>query len=150
MLRARDIMTTEILTVNPDMEITLTARLLLDNHINGVPVVDEAGGLVGILCRSDLIEQQKDIPLPSFFSLLDGFIQMTSEKHIKKQIQKITAACVSQAMTHDPVFVGPDTMIDEVAALMADRKFHTIPVVDQGKLVGVIGKEDVLKTLISE
>ena len=147
MIRARDIMTQEVLTVSPDTGIGEATRLLLERRINGAPVVDDTGRLVGILCQSDLIAQQKECPLPSLFTLLDAMIPLRSLKEIEKQVQKIAATSVAQAMTPDPVTVDPDTPVEELAKLMVDNKFHTLPVLENGKLVGVIGKEDVLRTL---
>jgi CBS domain-containing protein len=148
MLKAKDIMSTELITVSPETEIIQATRLLLENNINGVPVMNDTGKLVGILCQSDLVVQQKKFPVPSFFTLLDGLIPLTSMKQLKKEVQKIAAITVAQAMTPNPIFVSPDTGIEEIAALMVDNNFHTIPVVDQGRLVGVVGKEDILRTLI--
>ena len=149
MLKVKDIMTKELITVSPETEIVHATKLLLENRINGVPVTDEMGKLVGILCQSDLIAQQKKLPVPSFFTFLDGFIALTSMKQFEKQVQKIAAITVAQAMTPNPVTVQPDINIEEVAALMVDRNFHTIPVVDEGELVGIVGKEDMLRTLIT-
>ena len=149
MLKVKDIMTRELLTVSPEMEIVHATKLLLENRINGVPVTDETGKLVGVLCQSDLIAQQKKLPIPSFFTLLNGLIPLISKKQIEKQIGKIAAITVAQAMTPNPVTVQPDMNIEEVAALMVDRNFHTIPVVDEGELVGIVGKEDMLRTLIT-
>jgi CBS domain-containing protein len=148
MLKAKDIMTTELITVLPEMEIVRATKLLLDNRINGVPVTDETGKLVGILCQSDLVAQQKKLPVPSFFTFLDGLISLSSMKHLEKEVRKIAAITVAQAMTPDPVAVGPDASIEEVAGLMVDNNFHTIPVVEEGKLVGIVGKEDILRTLL--
>ena len=148
MLTAKDIMTKSVIAVSPDMEIVQAAKILLENRINGAPVVDETGKLVGILCQSDLIAQQKKLPIPSFFTFLDGLITLNSMKHIEKEVQKIAAITVAQAMTPDPVTVRPDTDIEAVAALMVDQNFHTIPVVEEGELLGIVGKEDILKTLM--
>ena len=150
MLKVKDIMTKELITVSPETEIIQATKLLLENRINGIPVTDETGKLVGILCQSDLIAQQKKLPIPSFFTFLDGLITLTSIKQIEKQVQKIAAITVGQAMTPNPVTVQTDTDIQKVAALMVDKNFHTIPVVDKGTLVGIVGKEDILKTLIPE
>ncbi|MFC1813433.1 CBS domain-containing protein [Thermodesulfobacteriota bacterium] len=149
MLKAKDIMTREVITVSSETEIVHATKLLLENRINGVPVTDETGKLVGILCQSDLIAQQKKLPIPSFFTFLDGFVTTTSMKHIEKQIQKIAATTVVQVMTPNPTTVQPDTDIEEVATLMVDKNFHTIPVVDKGTLVGIVGKEDILRTLVT-
>ena len=104
------------------------SELSSKNRINGVPVTDETGKLVGILCQSDFIAQQKNLPIPSFFTFIDSFIPTTSMKQIEKQIKKITAATVDQAMTKNPVTVHPDTRIEEVATLMVDKNFYTISV----------------------
>jgi CBS domain-containing protein len=148
MKKAIDVMTKAPVTVSPDMEITQAAKLLLVRKINGVPVVDDQGKLVGILCQSDLIVQQKKMPIPSVFTFLDGIISLTSMKHLEKEALKITATTVAHAMTVNPVAINPETTIETVAALMVDKKFHTLPVVADGKLVGIVGKEDVLKTLM--
>jgi CBS domain-containing protein len=149
MLKVKDIMTTELITVSPQTEIAAAAKILLEKRINGLPVVDDSGKLVGILCQSDLVAQQKRIPIPSVYTLLDSFIPLTSLKRIDKEVQKIAALKVEQAMTPDPVTVAPETDIEEVARLMVDKKYHTLPVVEGDKIIGVVGKEDVLKTLLA-
>lgn len=148
MLKAADVMTREVLTVTPDTDIATAAHLLLDKGINGLPVVTAGGVLAGILCQSDLVAQQKKISLPSVFSLLDGFVALSSMKDLDKEMEKITALTVEAAMTPKPVTVSPDTGVDEVASLMTDRNFHTVPVVDGGKLVGVIGMRDILSAIV--
>ena len=149
MLRAKDIMTRDPITLSPETEIAEAAKFLLEKNINGVPVVGGTGQLVGILCQSDLIKQQKQLPIPSVFTLLDGFIPLTSMKHLEKEVRKITGTTVARTMTPNPVTVGPDMTIQEIAGLMVDKNFHTLPVVDSGKLVGIVGKEDVLRTMMS-
>ena len=149
MLKVKDIMTRDLITVSPEMEIAHAAKLLLEKRINGVPVVDGIGKMVGILCQSDLITQQKRFPIPSIFTLLDGFFPLTSMKHIEKEAQKISATTVDHAMTPNPFTVTPEMSIEEVATIMVDKNFHTLPVVDKEKLIGIVGKEDILKTLMS-
>jgi len=149
MLKAKDIMKKEVITVSPETAVVQAAKLLLEHHINGLPVVDNEGYLRGIICQSDLISQQKKIPLPSFFIMLDGFIPLTSSKHIEKELRKMSAIKVSEAMTPDPVTVGPETVLEDVATLMVKSNIHSLPVLDQEKLVGIIGKEDILRTLMS-
>ncbi|MFZ5564200.1 MAG: CBS domain-containing protein [Thermodesulfobacteriota bacterium] len=147
MIRARDVMTKAVITVSPETDIAQATGILLKNHINGVPVVNKEGRLVGMLCQSDLIVQQKRLPLPSIFTFLDGVFSFSSTKALEKEVQKIAATTVADAMSAPAVSVGPDATIEEVASLMVEKHFHTIPVVDNGRLVGILGKEDVLKTL---
>ena len=149
MRTAQDIMTRDVITVGPDTDITQATRMLLENRINGLPVVDAENRLVGIVCQSDMIAQQKRIPLPSLFTLLDGYIPLTSSKQFEREVEKIAATRVEQAMTPKPVTVSPGTSIEDIASLMVEKKLHTLPVVEKGKVVGVIGKEDMLRTLMS-
>jgi CBS domain-containing protein len=69
-------------------------------------------------------------------------------KNMEKEVRKIAATAVADAMTPDPVTLTPDSNIETVAALMVDHNFHTLPVVEDGRLVGVVGKEDILRTLM--
>jgi CBS domain-containing protein len=148
MLTAADIMTTPVITLTPETDIAQAAKMLLENGINGAPVIDNDNNVLGILCQSDLVAQQKRIPMPTIFTLLDGYFTLGSTKQIDKQVRKIAALTVSEAMTPNPVSVKPDTSLETIAGLMVDSNFHTLPVVDQGRLVGIIGKQDVLKTLL--
>ena len=148
MLKARDIMTKEVITVTADTEITQAAKLLLENHFNGLPVVDDRGKLIGIICQDDLIVQQKRLPLPSLFTFFDGLISLTSYRSLEKEMEKIVATKVAQAMIPDPITVDPDTSLEDIATLMVNNNIHTLPVLDGGRLVGIIGKEDILRTIM--
>lgn len=148
MRTAQDIMTPEVVTISPEADITEAVKILLDRGINGLPVLDGEGRLVGILCQSDLVRMQKSLPIPSLFTLLDGFVPLSSSALLEAEVKRIAASKVSDAMSTKVVTVDPDMTIDEIAALMVDKKFHTLPVTRDGKLVGIVGKKDVLKTLI--
>ena len=150
MLKVKNIMSKDVISVTPETEITKAAKILLEKRINGMPVIDPFGRLVGIICQSDLVAQQKGIPVPSVFTFLESFIPLTSRKWLDKEMEKIAALTVKEAMTLEPVTVSPETEIEDVARLMVDKKYHTLPVVEDGRVVGVVGKEDVLKTLLSE
>ncbi|WP_028571696.1 CBS domain-containing protein [Desulfonatronum lacustre] len=149
MRTAKDIMTRDVVTVTPDTDVNAAAKILLEKDFNGLPVLDEDGKLVGVLCQSDLVVQQREFPLPSFFTLLGGFVALTSLSQLQRAVDKMAATKVSQAMTPDPVSVSPDTPVNKLADLMAENKYHTIPVLEDGKLVGVVGKKDILRLLAS-
>ena len=149
MFKANNIMTKKVISVSPETEITVAAELMFKHHFNGLPVVDETGNLVGIICQDDLIMQQKKVPLPSFFTILDGFIPLVSYKKIEKEVEKMVATTVEQAMTTNPITVEPETSLEDIASLMIKHNVHTLPVLQQGKLIGIIGKEDILRTLTS-
>lgn len=147
-LTARDIMTPDPVTVTPDTPIAQASKIMLEQRFNGLPVVDELGHLLGIICQSDLVMQQKKFSIPSFFFLLDGYIPLQSPKKFEEQLQRMAAAKVGELMTRNPRGITPDTPLDEIAALMVDDKYHTLPVLEGGKLIGVVGKEDILRTMV--
>ena len=83
------------------MDFSSAARILLDKHINGAPVIDPDGALMGILCQSDLVAQHKKWPVPTLLTLLDSFVRLTSNKQMEKQARKIAALTVAEAMSPD-------------------------------------------------
>lgn len=148
MLTAKDIMTANPVTISPSAGVKEAVSILLEKHFNGLPVVDDDGALLGVICQSDLVAQQKKLETPSVFSILDGFIPAFGWKEAEKDIQKITALTVEEAMTKEPVTVSADMPLDSVATLMLRNKYYSLPVVENGKLIGIIGKEDILRTLV--
>jgi CBS domain-containing protein len=149
-MKAKDIMTRQVISVYPETKIADAAKLLLEKHLNGLPVIDHDGNLVGIICQSDLIFQQKKIPVPTVFTFLDGLFPLTSYKDMEKEVKKIAAADVKDAMAPSPFTVKPDTSLEDIATIMVRHNVHTLPVVEENRVVGVIGKEDVLRTLMTE
>lgn len=148
-MKAKDIMAREVVCVHPDTKVVDAAKMMLENHFNGLPVVDRDGKLVGIICQSDLIFQQKKIPVPTVFTMFDSLIPLTSYKDLEKEVAKIAAAKVSDAMAPSPYTVSPETSLEDVATMMVRHNIHTIPVLEGERVVGIIGKEDVLKTIMS-
>ncbi len=148
MLNASDIMTTDVITVQKDTSLKALAKLLYENHINGVPVVDADGLLIGIICESDLIRKDKKLHIPTVVALFDWVLYLERPKKIEKEIQRINATTVEDLYTKKVVTVDEKVPIDEIATLMEQKKISTIPVMDGNRLVGIIGKTDLLRTLI--
>lgn len=148
MRTARDIMTPDPITIGPEATIAEAVKVLLEKKFNGLPVVDEDGRVLGVICQSDLVAQQQHMEVPSVFTLLGGFVPMPGWKKAEESFMKMSALVVREAMTPDPVTASPDTPIEDLASLMVKNKFYSLPVVEGGKLVGIIGKEDILRTLV--
>ena len=149
MLNASDIMTTEVIAVKKDTSLKDLAKILYENHINGVPVVDDAGKLVGIICESDLIRKDRKLHIPTVVALFDVVFYLESpKKKIEKELQRINATVVEDLYTTDVVTVDEKTPIDEIATIMSLKKVYTIPVMDGERLVGIIGKADLIRTLV--
>lgn len=147
MLYARDIMTTEVLTVSPETSIEDLSKTLENRQIGGVPVVAKDGGLVGVITQSDLVNRARDLEMPPAINILDFHFYLQIPSHLLRKIEKMLGTSVGECMTPDPVTVAPDTPVAQIAGLMAKQKVHTIPVVKAGKIVGIIGKMDLVRAM---
>jgi len=147
MLTAGEIMTSEVITVNPEMGVEELAELLWEKKIGGAPVVDGQGQLLGVVTESDLIDQSKKVHIPTVLSILDSLIFLESPAKLDHEIKKMTGTRVADIYTEKPVTVSDSTPLDELASIMAERRVHTLPVVRDGRLVGVIGKSDLIRAV---
>ena len=148
MLNASDIMTTDVITVKKETNLKDLAGLLYRNHINGVPVVDDDGLLIGIICESDLIRKNKKLHIPTVVAIFDWVLYLESPKKIEKEIQRISATTVEDLYIKEVVTVDEKTPVDEIATLMEEKKVYTIPVMDGNRLVGIVGQADLIRTLV--
>ncbi len=147
MLQARDIMTQEVVTISPQASIEDLARLLESKKIGGVPVVEADGGLVGVVTQSDLVKRSRDLELPPALNILDLHLFLETPSGFKRRLEKMLGDTVREVMTPEPLTISPDMPVKKIAALMDRKKVHTLPVVDQGKLVGIVGKMDLIRGL---
>jgi CBS domain-containing protein len=143
-------MTTEVITVSPGTLVCNLAQTLAGKNIGGVPVVDADGVLMGIVTQSDLVERAQKLELPPAINILDFHIYLQIPSHLLHRVEKMLGTTVGDCMSPNPVTVAPDTPVSQIAALMAKQKVHTIPVLDGGKLVGVIGKMDLVRAMAEE
>jgi len=148
MLVARDIMTTKIITVTPETAVSELAQILATANIGGAPVVDEEGRLLGVVTESDLIDQTKKVHIPTVVAILDSLIFLERPDKMEKDIRKIAGTVVGDIYSKNPVTVSEETPLDEIATIMAKKHVHTLPVMRGGQLVGVIGKGDIIRTLM--
>lgn len=148
MKTARDIMTADPICVHPETKIVDAVKILLDKHFNGLPVVDKDKKLVGILTQSDLVAQHKKLELPSYFVILDTVIPLQSQKKFADSVARMNAEKVEDLMQTEVYFVGPGTPVDAIATFMVDNKLYSLPIVENDKIIGIVGKEDVLRMVI--
>ena len=150
MLLARDIMTREVITVAPEDSVSNAAGLLETHRISGMPVVNQEGQVVGVITQSDLIQRARDLELPPTISLFDLKLILETPSQFRRRLEKMLGVMVQQVMTPKPLTIAPETPVPEIAAFMARKKVHTLPVVEGGRLVGVIGKIDLIRALGGE
>ncbi len=142
---ARDIMTRDIITVTRETSIQELSRIFMEKGVNGLPVVDDDGNVVGVVTQGDLIEQKKQLHIPTVIALFDWVMPLESEKKFEADVKRMTAARVEDIYQKGAVTVEADADLTEVATLMAEEDVHTLPVVENGRLVGIIGKLDIIR-----
>ncbi len=147
MLKAVDIMSQNVITINSNASVKELAKLLTSHKISGVPVLDESGKIIAVATESDLIDQSKKLHIPTVITILDSVFYLENPDKMESEMKKIAGTKVADICSGPPQCVHPDTPLDELATLMAEKNIHTLPVMDDG-LVGVIGKKDIIKTLI--
>jgi CBS domain-containing protein len=145
MLKASDIMKTDVVTVTPEMSVEELGRLFMDKDISGAPVVDAEGTLSGIVTENDLIRRNRRFHIPTLLRIFDAFIPMEGSRSIEKEIKEISAATVKDICSKEVITINEDTSLEEIATVMSEKKVHMLPVLREGKLVGIVGKQEVIK-----
>jgi CBS domain-containing protein len=147
MLTAKDIMTRNVVTVKPETSIEELASILVKNEISGVPVLDDAGSLFGIVTENDLISRNKRLHIPTVVSFLDAAIYIESSRKFKEEVQRMAATKVGDICIRKVVTIAGETTVVDIATIMAEKKVHLLPVVEGGKVVGIVGKRDMVKAV---
>ena len=151
-MTVREIMDANPVTVAPDMPVQDVVRALRDNELSGLPVVNEGGRCVGIITENDLVMagDEGDLHLPHFIELFGGIIFLESLHRFEERLQRATASKASDMMTEEPVTIEPDATVQEAGRTMSRRKHNRLPVVEHGRLVGMVTRVDVLDGLTRE
>lgn len=147
MLKAEDIMTTDVVSVSAQTELKELATLFQKHNFSSMPVVDSQGDLVGIITTTDLIELDTELHIPTVISIFDWVLYLESEKNFEEQVRRISAHTVAEICTTDVVSCSPSTPVSDVAELMVKNKVHLIPVVDKNKVIGVVARLDIVRAM---
>ena len=148
MPKVADVMTRDVITVTPETSLRELAKILAENNINGVPVVDAKGQVLGVVCESDLVDQNRPLHIPTVFVILDSVIPLENPWRLQKEFKRLTATTVDDIYSRPAFSVTSDTDLSEVARIMSEKKLYTLPVIEGGKLVGIVGKADVIRSLM--
>jgi CBS-domain-containing membrane protein len=150
MLTAADIMTKDVITVTRETTVRELAELFLTHRVSSIPVVEGANRLVGMVTESDLIEKDRNLHIPTVFTLFDGVFYLESERVLQEQLKKITGQKVADIFTAKVRDVSPGTPLSSVADIMASERINALPVTDNGCLVGIVARIDLIRTMIAQ
>lgn len=137
-----EVMTRDVITVGPDMPLKEAATVIAERGVSGVPVCEEDGTVVGVLSESDLLVKQSGArPRGGLFSLL-------AESREPADLVKAHAHTAGRAMTAPAITIAPDATVTEAARLMSERNLNRLPVVDAGRLVGIVTRADLVRAFV--
>lgn len=139
---AKDVMTTAVLTVTPDTDVGEIARTLLDAHVSALPVIAADGSLAGIVSEGDLMHrvESETRRRPSWWLRLLAAPEEPAERYLQEFGRR-----ARDVMTREVVTVGPDTPLTEIAAILEKYHIKRVPVLDGGKLVGIVSRANLLR-----
>ncbi len=145
-MKVREIMSSPAITVRPETPIQEVARIMRENQISGVPVVDEQGRLLGAVTELDLIARHAPLKEPRYIAVLSAYIPVGLEEYrqYKEQLRQALAINAAQLMSEDIHTVTPDTELEEALELMLDPACTLLPVLEHGRVVGVVTRTDIV------
>lgn len=144
---AREIMSTRVHTFSPDTDLLSAARVLFDNRWAGAPVIED-GEVVGVLSLADVIAQRRSVKAPTPLVVFDALLYL-GVRRFERELKKVASMTVGDSMTSPAITVEPETTVAAIATLMIDEGLATLPVVQGGKLVGIVGRRDVVRLILS-
>ena len=149
---ASQVMTTSVLSFAADEPVIDAMGRLVEAEVDGGPVLDPDGRVVGMLSTGDLIVQESRLHFPTVISLLGGVMELpSSQRHFEEDLRKAASATVSDAMASAVITVGPDDTIETIATRMHDNDVSRIPVVDDdGRLLGLVARGDILRAIMAD
>ncbi|MDY7789655.1 CBS domain-containing protein [Burkholderia ubonensis] len=147
-MRALDIMTPSVVTATPDMTIHDAARLFVDHHISGMPVVDATGQVIGIVSQGDLLHRAENGTghgkRPWWLEFLLSSPREQAARYVKEH-----GRLVGDVMSNQVISISEDMPLDQIADLMERRHLKRVPVLTEGKLVGIVSRSNLIRALAS-
>jgi len=150
-MQVKEIMTSEVITVSTDESVEQCAKLLQEHDISGLPVLNAAGKVAGIITEGDLIRRASRIKAPGYLEILGGLIYLGSPKKFVDELQRAMSLEAGQLMSKNVISVKPEDTVEAAATLMVEKKVSRLPVLDDnGKLVGIVTRRDIMGCLYNE
>jgi CBS domain-containing protein len=149
-VKVGDIMTRDVITARRETTVEEIARLLWSYRISGLPVVDEQRKVVGIVTESDLLARNAHLHVPTYLRVLDALIPLGNPRRFEEEMRRALGTTAGEVMTEDVIAISSDTELVDAATLMMDRRVNRLPVVDEGRLAGIISRSDFVRLLAQD
>jgi CBS domain-containing protein len=145
----REIMTSPAITVTPETEIREVTRLMREHQISGVPVVDAVGNVVGLITELELIARNAPLHEPHYIGVLSAVIPVSLEEYreYKEQLRQVLATNAGDLMRREVETIAPEDSTEKALGLMLDPEVTMLPVVENGRVVGVVTRTDLVRLI---
>lgn len=147
-IRAQDIMSRQPVTVGPKASIQDIVKLLIENDISGIPVVDDEDRLLGIISESDLLHKEVVPTIPDAINILGAIIYYNGVKEYRESFRKMMASTAEEIMTKKVISVNEEADLSEIGQRMIEHHIKRLPVLREGVLVGIISRTDMIRLLL--
>ncbi|WP_414528361.1 CBS domain-containing protein [Nodularia chucula] len=143
-----DVMTRNPIVVRAETPLKEAIQILAEKRISGIPVVDDASKLVGIISETDLMWQETGVTPPAYIMFLDSVIYLQNPATYERELHKALGQIVGDVMSKNPITISPDKTVKEAAQIMHDRSIHRLPVVDSAsQVVGILTRGDIIRAM---
>jgi CBS domain-containing protein len=145
--RVRDIMTPNVIKISPETSVIDIARLMYQHHVSGLPVVDLQDQVLGVVTETDMVLRNTRFKLPAFFTLLNATIYLETPAHIRERLHHMLGTTAREIMSQPPATITGDATIEELAEVMVGQQANPIPVVQEGRLIGIVSRYDIIRAM---
>jgi CBS domain-containing protein len=142
-----EVMTPNPIAVNPQTPLQEAIKLLAEKKISNLPVIDDAGKLVGTLSDTDLMWQEAGVDSPPYFMFLDSVIYLQNPARHEKEVHKALGQTVAEVMSDKPITITPDRSLKQAAHLMNEKKIGCLIVVEDERAIGIITRGDIIRVM---
>ena len=146
-MKVADIMSQDVVVVGVDSTIKEIAEKIVSKDITGMPVVD-GDTIVGIVTEDDIIKHEAHVDVPEIVPILSSFLYLDDPSEFEDDLQKVLATTAKELMTDKVVTVSPKASIEELATLFNEHDVNPIPVEEDGVLVGIVSKSDIVALIM--
>jgi CBS domain-containing protein len=146
-----DVMTSDPILVRPETPLKEAIQILAEKRISGLPVIDDAGKLLGIISETDLMWQETGVTPPAYIMILDSVIYLKNPAAYDRDLHKALGQTVGEVMSKSPITISPQKTLKEAAQVMHDRNVHRLPVLDSaGQVIGILTRGDIIRAMAAE
>jgi CBS domain-containing protein len=146
-----DVMSHDPIVVRSETPLKEAIQILAERRISGLPVVDDAGQLVGIISETDLMWQQTGVTPPAYIMFLDSVIYLQNPGDYERDLHRALGQTVGEVMSKNPINISPEQTLRAAAQIMHDRSIHRLPVLDSaGQVIGILTRGDIVRAMAAE